>query len=156
MKGMRLISMIPINIDWDAVSAIGQWVGAIGTIWAVKVALEQSKPKFRVIGGTRIIDDKERFAVSITNIGNIPAIISMVGLEAPRRLFLINSNGQLPKKIEPGECIEFIDFQYDFIYQNILKYDSVVVFDGLGNKHYKKTTLKKRLMRWFTLKKNKF
>ncbi|WP_371375066.1 hypothetical protein [Sporomusa aerivorans] len=103
-----------MGIDWNAVGAIGQWVGAIGTLLAIIFALQQNKPKLKIL-----LQKKPPFYPSLSNFSLIFVAVNQKAIpisikEASfktwggMRLITYNFFGrQLPITLNTSESIEF-------------------------------------------------
>ena len=109
-----------MNIKWEAVSAIGQILGAIVTFTAVIVALRQNKPKIGIkttVGNEfsfgadhkGFVSKENVLFVTAVNIGLIPVKVENIGLKLPKnKSAMINPDpqyGLLPKVLQPSESI---------------------------------------------------
>ncbi|QLY79194.1 hypothetical protein [Clostridium intestinale] len=107
-----------MKINWEAISAIGQCLGSLGTFLAIVVALNQNRPKIKI----RSIQDGlyrckgdiyhpvEHIGeniVTITNIGMKPIKIVNVAYRLPNISITTTKeeNEKLPKHLEVGESI---------------------------------------------------
>lgn len=118
------------HIDWNAISAIGQGVGAIATAAAVIVSLRLARKSERArlnvkcqLATTRPGDIDAGFVnIAIANIGVRPERITSLGWAMPRRratrLFFNPSQpasrDRLPALVQPGENLQFAWSRQDF------------------------------------------
>jgi hypothetical protein len=109
-----------MNINWEEVGAVGQWIGAIATFGAVVVALRQNKPKVKVT--TKVCDwlsvssvpgieakkiAEDRLHITAVNVGNIPVQVTSMGLKLPEKdqhdIFIVPEPNTIPKVLMPSE-----------------------------------------------------
>jgi hypothetical protein len=118
------------QIDWNAVSAIGQVAGAIATALAVVVSLQLARRTERAmlrmkcqLATTRPGDASNAFvSITVANIGVRPETITSIGWAGRRwraeRYFFKPSEPQsqdrLPARVQPGEHVQFAWSSMDF------------------------------------------
>lgn len=120
----------------DQWSAVGQWVGAAATVWAVIVSLKianqakrEALPKIKIkiiehvfIGLDDEVADQEHLHFGATNIGNAPVVITKfyfqlkwskkekikLRLRYPREIlqFPLQLSEKLPRTIKPTETLD--------------------------------------------------
>jgi hypothetical protein len=142
---------------WSAVSAMGQWAGAIATFAAVWVALRQvkeakevMKPKLNIAWELREKYNQEILTVTAVNLKSIPIHINLAhsffwfknmskGLRVPKELIeceapLLLSPGQMVQcNISLKELVELL-YKSDFPLENPFRL-SIVFLDSLSMPH---------------------
>ncbi len=150
-------------IDWEAVSAVGQCVGALATLGAVLVALRQSQPRVVVraevcdiwgedyaSGAVRRIAEN-RLMVTAVNVGLVPVRIVSMGLRGPRgyRSSVIHPEPDaLPKTIMPGESARVWADYRKLQEKGWTRIDVAWAADSSGKIYYVSVSLRARLERW--------
>lgn len=150
------------EVNWNAIGAIGQWVGALATFGAVLVALKQNKPKVKVtsIVGNEIsffgqnvkgiATKKNKVFITATNIGLQPVTITHIGFKYSNCNGIINPDpqyGTLPKILMPSESITVWTDAQDSINNGIDKFDIAIAHDSGGNTYYHEATFVRKILR---------
>ncbi len=142
------------KFNWDAVGAIGQWAGAIGTVWAVFVALNQNKSKVRLhikrMGPYRCDPVTHKptehigsIKVTATNKSMFPVEITTMGYRNPGACITAISNEakQLPKLLQSGESISLIFNSQSIRNKNIERIKTFYACDSTGRTHYQEANI---------------
>jgi len=155
-----------LKVDWNVASAIGQCFGAIATFIAVLVALKQNKPSVKVTAGVKnviqpnnISSNKpvkiadNRLYITATNTGNIPVNIISMELKMPKRygkdLFIVPEINTIPKIIMPSEQVSVWTDALDLEKMGVKEFNICCAYDSCGRVYYCKTTLFKRISRFW-------
>lgn len=158
--------MFVLNIDWNAVSAIGQCLGALLTAAAVYYAVKKDKPRIRVhLMSYDENADGRSFKVSVINTGFIPVKIIYAAIETPglKESFLTWKRADIIVNPIESKEVATVTFKnglrgYTLKKPHRIQY-FVYVKDYLGNKYYeefyKKTWLKRIWISLFEVKRDK-
>ncbi|WP_068616579.1 hypothetical protein [Paenibacillus tuaregi] len=134
-------------------SAMGQWVGSIGTVWAVVVSLRlarearfNSKPRLNIKSWKGIADGQEYLTIKLVNVGLVPTtiescylkIIRIWGPDKPAVDELAMKNN-FPLRLEPASSTELVVTTLELIWiKNFNKIKKgqvleIVFVDSLNN-----------------------
>lgn len=154
------------DINWNAVSAVGQWAGAIATVAAVIIALRQSKPKIRIRAfrdGVYECDPSTLKAlrhigketVVVTNVGMQGVEIGSVGIKMPYgcSTTVENELKKLPAYLKPGEKVS-LEFDLHAFNQEIVEtLCAFYAIDSSGQIHYQEANIIIKVFRflWWNL-----
>lgn len=151
-----------MNLNWDAISAIGQCLGAIATFLAVVVALKQSRPKIIVkakICNIYSSDLKptilrtDQLVITAVNVGNIPVQITSMGLKLPRRskqdIYIVPQPNTIPKVLMPSEEVSIWTDIKAYRSRGIKDFNFACAYDSASRVYYCKTPLSRRIQRRF-------
>lgn len=149
-----------MKIDWNMVSAVGQWGGAVATFSAVIVALKQNKPKVKVTASIRnvIASDgtliaENRLYITAINIGSIPVQITSAGLRMPRRnkydLYIVPELDKLPKVLMPSEEVSIWTDAGELAKEGLGNFNIACVYDSSGKVHYCSISFIKKIQRFY-------
>jgi hypothetical protein len=83
-----------IQVNWEMIGALGEWAGAIGTVWAVKVALDTSRlsimPRIRVRSRIQVIQSDVTYYFELLNVGMIDVYVEDFKLRPKWRFNYLN------------------------------------------------------------------
>jgi len=159
--------MLNVNINWDAIAAIGQCAGALATFMAVIIALRQNKPKLRIKssvcdvlsappGGKFKKIDEDRLYIKATNIGNIPIKVDSIGIKLSIKRFgmVMPEQGVLPRILMPSESVDVWTHTQDLIKKGVNEFDIGCATDSAGRVYLERVNLIRRITRllWWVLR----
>jgi hypothetical protein len=145
---------MPYEIDWNAVSAIGQVAGSLITAIAIIIALRKDKPQIYLYVPVKYDEGKSAVQVIVTNTGYIPVTISTVTRLSFKQVVLQIFEITGDPYLAPGEKRMIAEIKKESYTENELKqiWNTLCVIDHTGRIYFTQDKLFPRIRKYLLIK----